>query len=295
MATLLTRGNRDYPTSDGKPMAETDWHRILMNDLIVTLDRHFAADPLVYVSGNLLLFYEPGNKRRHVSPDVFVVRGVPKGGRLNYILWEEGKGPDVVIELTSASTRKEDLTGKFRLYRDVLKVTEYFLFDPLMDYLDPPQQGHRLTAGEYVPIEPLDGRLPSEVLGLHLQRAGKQLRLYDPAAGVLLPTEAERVAEAEKSAEEAEERAAGEAERRRQAERRREREEQVRRQAEDMAAQEAAANRRAEELAAQEAAARRRAEARAAQEAAARQALEAELARLRNELAARTPPTDPTR
>ena len=48
-------------------------------------------------------------------------RGVPKGTRDNYILWEEGKGPDVVIELTSSSTHQEDIEGKFRLYRDVLK------------------------------------------------------------------------------------------------------------------------------------------------------------------------------
>ena len=68
----------EYPTSDGKPMAETDVHRDLMMDLIRTLGAHYAADPMVYVSGNLLLFYEEGNKRKHVSPDVFVVRGHPE-------------------------------------------------------------------------------------------------------------------------------------------------------------------------------------------------------------------------
>jgi Uma2 family endonuclease len=290
VSTLPIRGNLDYPTSDGKPMAETDDHRDLMTALIGTLDRHFAADPQVYVSGNLLLFYEPGNKRRHVAPDVFVARGVPKASRLNYILWEEGKGPDLVIELTSGSTRKEDLEGKFRLYRDVLRVPEYFLFDPLMDYLDPPQQGYRLMAGEYVPIESVDGRLPSEVLGLHLERVGKQLRLYDPATDNLLPTAAERAdeaeqraVEAEERADEAEERATREAERRAQGERRRQIDFAARRQAEELAAREAAARRQAEE-------AQRLAEERAAQEAAARQALEAELARLRAELADRNRP-----
>ncbi len=56
----------DYPTSDGKPMAETDWHRDLMAALIQTLSAYYADDPRVYVSGNLLVFYEPGNRRRHV-------------------------------------------------------------------------------------------------------------------------------------------------------------------------------------------------------------------------------------
>ena len=40
-----------------------------MTDLIQTLDAYYAADPMVYVSGNLLLFYERGNKRRP-SPDI---------------------------------------------------------------------------------------------------------------------------------------------------------------------------------------------------------------------------------
>jgi hypothetical protein len=63
-----------YPTSDGKPLAETDWHRELMLDLIKMLQAFFLAAPRVYVSGNLLIFYQKGNKRKHVSPDVFVRR-----------------------------------------------------------------------------------------------------------------------------------------------------------------------------------------------------------------------------
>ncbi len=81
-----------YPTSDGKPMAETDWHRDLMNALIQTLKVWYAAQSRVYVSGNLLLFHKPGNRRRHVSPDVFVVKGVAKHDRPNYLLWEEAQG-----------------------------------------------------------------------------------------------------------------------------------------------------------------------------------------------------------
>jgi Uma2 family endonuclease len=186
-----------YPTSDGKPMAETDWHRDLMTILIQTLQVWYAEQPRVYVSGNLLLFYERGNRRRHVSPDVFVVKGIAKHQRPNYLLWEEAKGPDVVIELTSASTRREDIVGKFRLYQDTLRVKEYFLFDPLGDYLKPSLQGHRLRSGEYHPIRAVAGRLPSRILGLHLERAGRELRLYDPAVGRWLPTPLEQANTAE--------------------------------------------------------------------------------------------------
>src|SRR5438094_770635 len=90
-----------YPESDGKPMAESDLHRKEMTRLIETLDDFFAAGADVYVSGNLLLYYEEGNPRASVAPDVFVVRGVPKRDRPIYKLWEEGAPPTVVIEVTS--------------------------------------------------------------------------------------------------------------------------------------------------------------------------------------------------
>src|SRR5208283_1300190 len=109
MATVSTpvrTGASGYPTSDGKPMAETDRHRQQMFELIGSLQAFYATQPNVYVSGNLLIFYVPGNRRRHISPDVFVVKGVAKRERLNYLVWEEAKGPDVVIELTSSSTRR---------------------------------------------------------------------------------------------------------------------------------------------------------------------------------------------
>jgi Uma2 family endonuclease len=188
----LPERRNDYPTSDGKPMGETDWHRKLMNILIETLEAFFAGQR-VYVSGNLLLFYEPGNRRRHVSPDVFVVRGVDNHLRDNYLLWEERRGPQVVIEVTSASTAQEDQTTKRALYRDTLGVREYFLFDPYGEWLDPPLQGFRLRKGMYQPIRSRHGRLVSSVLKLHLEGDGEMLRLWDPRTGKWLPTPAERL------------------------------------------------------------------------------------------------------
>jgi Uma2 family endonuclease len=193
-----------YPTRDGRPLGETDLHRNKMLDLIATLEDHFSGDPDIYVSGNLLVFYERGDRRKHVSPDVFVVRGVPKKPlRDHYLIWREGKAPEFVIEVTSKSTRREDQKKKPILYRDVLKVAEYFLFDPTEDYLKPPFQGFRLVEGQYVAIEPVLGRLPSAVLGLHLERSGVDLRLFDPTTRRWLPTPRER-AEAERERAEAE-------------------------------------------------------------------------------------------
>ena len=189
----------DYPTSDGKPMAETDVHRQDMVDLIETLQDRYQDDPNTYVTGNLLLFYEEGNRRKHISPDVFLVRGVPKiPPRDNYLLWEEGKGPDVVIELTSRTTRKEDREKKFEIYRDLLKVREYFLFDPSANWLIPPLQGYRLAGADYTPIKMVRAHfLPSEILGLWLVRDRFELRLYDPSSGDKLLTRQERLEESE--------------------------------------------------------------------------------------------------
>jgi hypothetical protein len=197
-------GNSGYPTRDGRPMGETDLHRNVMFDTIETLKAHFAGQ-LVYVSGNLLLFYEQGNRRRHVSPDCFVVRGLAQQDRLNYLLWEEGRSPNAVIEITSASTRREDMEQKFVLYRDTIGVAEYFLFDPWQEYLTPPLQGYRLQNGEYVSLPLMDGRMASEQLGLHLEAAGTQLRFFDPATGRWAPTWQERCAAAEENARHAQE------------------------------------------------------------------------------------------
>ena len=100
----------DYPTGDGKPMAETELHLNDQIDLIQTLKDYFEREPMVYVGGNMLVFYEEGNRRKHLAPDVFVVRGVEKkkNVRENYLIWKEGKSPELVIEVTSKSTKNED-------------------------------------------------------------------------------------------------------------------------------------------------------------------------------------------
>ena len=172
----------DYPESDGKPMAESDIHLDAMLALIQGLRDHFAQSPDVYVAGNMLLYYEEG-KRSSVAPDVFVVRGIPKHKRMTYLLWREGKAPCFVLEITSKSTRDEDLTKKKSVYAR-LGVEEYFLFDPRGEYLRPQLQGFRLTGGKYQPIPPAkDGSLVSQNLGIRFHPEGESLRPVDVATG----------------------------------------------------------------------------------------------------------------
>jgi len=185
--TVPQSGQIVYPTSDGRPMGETDLHRNIMFASIESLKLHYAGQQ-VYVSGNILMFYQPGNRRRHVSPDVLVVKGLDPHDRENYLLWDEGRPPNVVIEVTSESTREEDQYDKFEIYRDSVRVPEYFQFDPRGEYLRPALQGYRLKARRYERIEPVSRRLPSRETGLHLERHRRRLRLWDPATNAWIPT-----------------------------------------------------------------------------------------------------------
>lgn len=144
-----------YPETDGRPMAESDLHREIMFYIIHLLQRFFAGQK-VYVSGNLLIYYEQGNRYKSVAPDCFVVRGIETHKRRTYKIWEEGIGPEVVFEVSSKSTSNEDLTTKFGLYAR-LGVKEYFVYDPTSDYLSPPLIGYELVEGQgFVPMQPLN-------------------------------------------------------------------------------------------------------------------------------------------
>ena len=195
MAAIPLQREIYYPESDGKPMAESDLHRDVMTDLIHALKARYIGEPNVYVGGNLLLYYVEGDPRKSVSPDVLVTWGIRKGRRKTYLLWKEGRAPGFVIEVTSDTTRSEDLGKKKELYLR-LGVEEYILFDPLGDYLHPRLQGHRLVLGRYqpIPLEP-DGSLLSRATGLRLRIEGENLRLIDEATGErLLFAEEERAA-----------------------------------------------------------------------------------------------------
>ena len=144
----------------------------------------------VYVSGDLLVYYEEGNPRVSVAPDVFVAFGVEDRMRMSYKVWEEGKAPDFVLEVASKSTWREDLGPKREVYAR-LGVKEYWMYDPTGEYLSPVLQGLRLAGGAYVrqlAVSSPDGALTlrSETLGLELRAQGAEMRFHDPATGQVL-------------------------------------------------------------------------------------------------------------
>ena len=181
-----------YPESNGLPLAETRFQWDSLTYAASALDVHFRDRPEVAVEGNRLLYYVEGDPRLRVAPDVFVVFGVPKRRRRTYLLWEEGKAPDFVLEVTSRSTRRNDQGFKRDLYAR-LGVREYWLFDPTGDWLDPHLQGHELFDGRYERLPPagIEGGervFHSTVLGLDVYVDRGEIRFRDPARGRKLLT-----------------------------------------------------------------------------------------------------------
>ncbi len=199
----------EYPESDGRPMGESDAHRDEMkNYAIEVLQDHFAADAMVYVSGNNFLYFTEGVPADTVSPDAYVVKGVPRRQRNVYKVWEEGgRVPCFALEVTSKSTRSEDLGPKMSKYRDDLKVPEYFIFDLYAEWVPERLRGGRLAGETYLPVAANPaGRLVSMELGLELAILDGHLRFFRPGEAEPLPTRMERALLAEQRVQTAEQR-----------------------------------------------------------------------------------------
>ena len=241
----------EYPSSDGKPMAESKYQLIPLAYAYDALERHFRRRRDVFVGADMFVYYRRGDPKARVAPDVMVVVGTRDHLRHSYLLWEEPKGPDFVLEITSRKTWREDQGRKRQLYRE-LGVTEYWQYDPTSDYLEPRLQGLRLSGGKYLRLPEralADGTtsLHSKALDLELCLPGGELRFYDTVTQRYLL-----------SSEETEQAWRGERQARQQAE-------QLRQQAEQQRHREAAARRRAEQEREREVTARKAAEARLAE------------------------------
>ena len=175
-----------YPESDGKPRAETDVHRKLMSSLIASLEAFFNDENNVYVTGNLMFYYEEGNRYKSIAPDVMVVKGVNKTLRRVFKLWEE-KTPDVIFEISSCGTWTEDLQKKYLLYES-FGVKEYYIFDPEYDYLPEPLVAFHLKGKSLKKTKVKKGRIFSPSLNLEIVDTGETLRLFNPETESYLPT-----------------------------------------------------------------------------------------------------------
>lgn len=208
MSAIPLRKTVFYPDSDGQPMADNDRQYRVMTDLRNALEAHYAGDSDVYVSGNLFIYYAEGDPGKSISPDVFVIFGVPKGDRRSYFLWEEGRVPTLAIEIASQTGWQQLLAQKKKKYEQ-MGIEEYVVFDPDGEFIQPRLQGFLLERGRYRPLslEP-DGSLASRTTGLRFEPEGVRLRVLDIATGERFPWPEEstaRAREAEARARAAEE------------------------------------------------------------------------------------------
>jgi Uma2 family endonuclease len=177
----------EYPESDGKPMGETDLHRDWMFRILELLRFRYRGQR-VYMASDLLVYYQEGDPTKFVVPDDFVVLDCDPGRRRTFKTWEEGKGPNVIFEVTSRGTRQNDEIWKPLVFAR-LGVPEYFLYDPTADYLTPPLKGFRLIEGGYARIEPdASGTLACEQLGIQLRLDDGELVMLDAQTGRRLLT-----------------------------------------------------------------------------------------------------------
>jgi Uma2 family endonuclease len=225
----------DLPYSEELPM-ESERHVLQMFLLIETLRAYWANRDDVFVGGDMFVYLSPRQVKNHDfrGPGVLVAQGVEKRERKSWVMWQEGKPPDVVIELTSESTGDFDKGDKKLIYQDRLKAPEYSWYDPFSEEL----AAFALREGVYEPIQPdAEGGLFSRQTGLTLRRwegefngvTAVWLRRATPD-GVILPTGSELAEQERRRAEEERRRADNE---RRRAEEERRRADNERRRAEE--------------------------------------------------------------
>lgn len=198
-----------FPPSDllsDEPPLESDLHRDQIELLIRTLKLWWQERQDFYASGNITIYYSPRQKKSEDfrGPDFFVVLGTQKKDRNSWIVWhEDGKYPNVIVEILSDSTAAVDKGLKKQIYQDTFRTPDYFWFDPVNFEF----QGFHLVEGKYQPISPTtEGKLWSQQLELYLGVYEGKLR-YFTADYQLIPTPEEKATEEQIRAQQAEERA----------------------------------------------------------------------------------------
>lgn len=162
---------------------EGDQHRKPKENARNALDEFFRRiGRKVYVSSELVTYY-PGEAR--FCPDILAVLDVEPHDRTSWIVSQEGKGLDLVIEIHVSGSREKDFERNVARYAR-LGIREYFVFDrPGSRIL-----GHRLRDGSgYERLLPQAGRVTSEVLGLDLVVERDMLRFYSGSAPLLFMDE----------------------------------------------------------------------------------------------------------
>ena len=174
-----------------EPEDMTSFDHLTINGSAHYLLLHLGNPETTLVAGERYITREPGAPaEERMAPDLLVAFNAdPQAYRDNngYVISEQGKPPDFVMEIASRSTGKQDVEDKSPAYA-ALGIPEYWRFDQTGNFHGTWLAGDRLVEGRYepVPIETLeDGALQgySAVLDLFIRWEHEELRWHDPATG----------------------------------------------------------------------------------------------------------------
>ena len=161
-----------------EPEMDSSQHYAQLALLVSCLAWHWRGRDDFFIGANLTVYYsrQQLRQREFRGPDFFLVRDTPRRPRTSWVVWEEdGRYPDLIIELLSESTARVDRTVEKTLYRDRFRTPEYFWFSPVILEFE----GFQLLNWEYRAIEPNEqGWCWSHVLGLFLGVDDQSLRFY---------------------------------------------------------------------------------------------------------------------
>jgi Uma2 family endonuclease len=196
VSTLPTQDELLY--DDGEPL-ESQRHNMQIWILIETLIPWLEEREDGFIGGNMFMYFSAKELKNQdfQGPDFFAVLGVPKGERKSWVVWQEGKSPNLIIELLSENTVENDKTTKKNIYQEQMRVPEYFWYDPF----DPKDwRGFKLMNGVYEPLSLLEGGYISEQMKLKLvlwEGNYKGLSIvwlrWATLEGKLLPTQEEKI------------------------------------------------------------------------------------------------------
>ena len=195
-----------FPPGDidsDEPPLETELHLRQIMLLIQCLEMWWQNRQDFYACGNLTVYYSPRQRKSELfrGPDFFVVLGTERKPRRSWVVWQEdGKYPNVIVEILSRQTAKTDRGLKKQIYQDTFRTPDYFWFDPeSLEF-----KGFHLLDGCYQELQPnADSWLWSQQLELYLGVRESKLRFFT-SEGQLIPTPEELAQQERQQKEQAE-------------------------------------------------------------------------------------------
>lgn len=187
-----------FPPGDllsNEPPLETELHLRQLVLLIQCLELWWKDRQDYYAFGNLTIYYSPRQLKSEQfrGPDFFVVLGTERKPRKSWVVWQEdGKYPNVIVEILSNTTAKTDRGLKKQIYQDTFRTPEYFWFEPNSFEF----QGFQLVGGQYQALQPNpQGWLWSQQLELYLGIHAEKLRFFTPDGQLIFTPEETAAAE----------------------------------------------------------------------------------------------------